>query len=65
MRAMPERYPQITTDLSRGTYDEFTHDDFEDLVKRIMALRNQIEGYSNQILRHSLSIWLKKHQPKP
>lgn len=58
----PQQYPQVSVNLSHGTYDEYTHEDFEELVDKIRNLMVKVLDLSQQTLNHSLGHVVKSIQ---
>ena len=56
----PQQYSSVSIDLSRGTSDEYTHDDFEEVVRKITELRAKIMSYGNKVLAHTLNLRFKR-----
>lgn len=45
----PDRYPSLSVDLSPQTYAEYRHEDFEEIIAKISALRLKIIEFENGI----------------
>ena len=56
----PRRYPQLSVNLSRGPYEEWSHQDFEDAVAEIRDLRTRVDDFGNKVAAHSLEVFVRK-----
>ena len=59
----PEQYPTVAVDLGRGTYERWTHQDFEDSVAEIRAFAARVSDLGNRILSHSLEVVIRRLRP--
>jgi hypothetical protein len=61
----PDRYKQVSVNLAKGHYEEWTHADFEDEIKKIFEFRGKVDALGSKVLAHSLEALLRKLKPRP
>ncbi len=60
----PKRYPELSFNLARGSYEEWTHSDFEAVIGEIAALRNRLMDFGSKVVGHSLEALTRRLRPR-